>query len=128
MRVVHLVLTAAIPANAYACFIQPEGLAEQHVSEFFLLLGSSATILALTLSIRYLTNKKRLWVPIISALVLGYIPVCMYILFMAGVAGPGGACGRPELLQAGQTLLVSFVAILVYEIFKYWRAKQANEP
>ncbi|QFT54038.1 hypothetical protein FIU95_05585 [Microbulbifer sp. THAF38] len=126
MRAVHLFFIVTFPANTYACFIQPKGLVEQHVSEFFLLLGISATILVLALVIRYLTNKKRLWAPIIGALVVGYIPTCMYFLFMEGIAGPGGSCGRPELIQAGQTLLVGFVAILVYEIFKYWRAKRTN--
>ncbi len=126
MKIALVFLVLIYSSGATACFVQPEGLAEQHESTFLSMLGLSAVLCILILCVRVLSDKKRLWVPIICLLFAGYIPMSMYILFMEGIAGPGGACGRPILIDIGQVLLVSLSIILGYETFNCWRSKRSN--
>lgn len=126
MNIALVFLVLIYSSGAAACFVQPEGLVEQHESTFLSMLGLSAVLFIFILCVRVFSDKKRLWVPIICLLFAGYIPMSMYILFMDGIAGPSGACGIPILIDIGQVLLVNLSIILGYEIFNCWRIKCNN--
>lgn len=126
MKIIFTFFTFIFSSSAYACFAPPEGLSESHQTTFFIFAGVSALLFIASLVIRFCSNKKRMWVPIVSGSLLGYVPLLMYVLFMEGITGPGGLCGRPELLEMGNVLIVGFTIVFTYEAFYYWRAKRGN--
>lgn len=126
MRFMYIFIAFFYSNRAIACFIQPEGLAQQHEATFLQMLALSAVFCALALIMRFLSGSKRLWVPMLWFLGVGYVPVTMYILVMEGIAGSGGVCGRVMLLDIGQTLTISFAFILAYEIYRYCKIKYYN--
>lgn len=123
-RITLVLLNLAYSTNTTACFIQQDDLVQQHESAFFSMLSVSAILFCMALLARYFSDKKRLWKPIVVSIIAGIIPLGMHILFIKGIAGPGGGCGKPELLEIGQVLTASFALILIYEVFILWKTKR----
>ncbi len=115
-----------ISFNASACFVPPEGLIESHNRQFDLLVIFSIVIAVLTLVIRFLHQKARLWIPVISILAFGYIPFILFNLESYGLVWPGGACGRPGMVLVGKICLGGYLLILTYEIFLYLKHKRKS--
>ncbi|MER2490313.1 hypothetical protein [Catenovulum sediminis] len=113
-------------SDCYACFVPPEGLSDEHKLTFAGNVGAGIVLFLFALLFRYFSQKTRLWVPALFGFSLGYIPAVMYFLFMEGIAGPGGACGRPELLEMGSVILVSFSILAGYELFNWLRLRRKN--
>jgi len=113
-----------ISFGASACFVPPKGLIEAHNNQFDLLVLSSLIIAILALSVRLFYQKSRLWVPAIAVLAFGYFPFILFNLESYGIIGPGGACGRPGMVQVGQICLGGYFAILCYELFKYFKFRR----
>jgi len=110
--------------NATACFVPPEGLIESHNRQFDLLILLSIAIAFVTLIVRFIHQKSRLWVPTIAILAFGYIPFILFNLESYGFIGPGGACGRPGMVLFGKICLGGYLLIFTYELFKFlksWR-------
>ena len=43
---------------------------------------------------------------------------------MERIAGPIGACGRPQLLEMGNIILVSFSILAVYEVLRWFKRRR----
>ncbi len=112
--------------NATACFVQPEGVIESHNRQFDLLIISSIAVAFITLILRFIHQKSRLWVPTIAILAFGYIPFILFNLESYGLIGPGGACGRPGMLLIGKICLGGYLLILTYELFKYLKSRRKS--
>lgn len=102
------------------------GLSSEHKLIFARDVGIGVALFLSALTVRYYSQKSRLWVPFLVGLSIGYIPAFMYILFMEGIAGSGGACGRPELLEMGNVILFSFSSLVFYEVFRWFRRPRTN--
>jgi len=120
---VYLIL---LTGDGYACFVPPEGLSDEHKLTFAGNFAVGFLLFSSALLFRFFSKKSRLWVPALLGVSLGYIPVLMYVLFMEGIAGPGGACGRPELLEMGSVIMVSFSFLALYELLNWFRHRRKN--
>lgn len=105
LRILLSLFLILFTTNCLACFVPPEGLSDEHKLVFARNVGAGIVLFLIALFFRYLSQKSRLWVPAVTGLFKGYIPVSIYVLFVEGIAGPGGACGRPELLEMGNVIL-----------------------
>lgn len=130
-RIVHLnilltLFLALFASASFACFAPPEGLSDSHELIFAERVGVSFVLFISALTFRFLSQKTRLWVPALLGLSFGYVPVVMYVLFMEGIAGPGGACGRPELLEMANVILIGTTVLALYECIYWFRRKRKN--
>ncbi len=64
--------------------------------------------------------------PFLWGVVFSYIPISMYIMFMEGIAGGGGTCGRTELLEIGNVIIIGFLVIALYEVINLIMVKRAD--
>ncbi|GAC16435.1 hypothetical protein [Aliiglaciecola lipolytica] len=126
MRVFLSIFLALFATDCFACFVPPVALSGEHKLIFARDFGVGSVLFLVALILRYNSQKSRFWVPLSVGLSLGYIPSIMYILFMEGIAGPGGACGRPELLEMGNVILISFSILAVYEVLRWFRRRRKN--
>jgi len=102
----------------------PEGLIDKHNSQFDLLILISLFITVISLLIRAVYQKSRLWVPTIAVLAFGYLPFILFNLESYGVIGGGGACGRSGLVMIGQIYFGGSLIIMLYEFFKYMKHRR----
>ncbi|WP_394132969.1 hypothetical protein [Shewanella maritima] len=126
MKIIFIFLAVLFSSNAIGCFVQPEGLGESHELIFSQKVGIGFLLFLLALVFRFFAQKSRLWVPTLFGISFGYLPILQYVLYWEGIAGPGGMCGRPELLEMGNVILVGFSVIALYELIYFVRIRRTN--
>lgn len=126
MKFVFIFFVSVFSANAFGCFLQPEGLAETHESIFAQKVGLGLLVFLIALICRFFANKSKLWIPSLFGISFGYLPITMYVMFMEGFIGGGGACGRNELLEIGDVTLIGFSVIALYEVINLVKVKRAG--
>lgn len=91
------------------------------------MLALAFLLFLLALTLRYHSQKSRLWVPTLFGFSMGYLPVLMYALSMEGTIGGGGVCGRPELLEIGNVIITCFTILAFYEFIHAARLGRNNK-
>jgi hypothetical protein len=120
LKVCILILISLYSSSALACFSPPPGLVEEHefqAKTFFIV-----ALLFLTMSIllRFLSNRKRIWVPLLFITTFTYWPA--YIWHWGHAYS--GACGMPEIVLAFQILASGFAVLFTYEVWHFYKAKR----
>jgi hypothetical protein len=119
MKFSVLVLLTLLSLNVSACFVQPEGLYDEHLTLFFRYLGLAAFASILSIASRVYINRNRFWVPILALVSFGYYPFYMLQLSRFGYDDYGGSCGIPGQIEAAKILLIGTSLILLYEILVF---------
>ena len=113
--------------SAKACFVQPEGLVEEHYRQFYLLGSLGIIMLALAVMVRFYSDRSRVWVPILTIATFGYLPMFIFLNSAYGFVGVGGLCGVPEAVIAGKIILAGGIALFSYELIYLKRLRNENK-
>ena len=115
-----------LPFNALGCFVQPEGLYEQQISEVNNILLVCVILLVLSAVLRLFVVPSRVWQPLFIASIYGYYPFSLYFWDRLGSSDFGGLCGIPGTVYAAKMLLYGMIAIFAYELIIFARHKYTS--
>jgi len=105
----------------YGCMAPPEGLYDQHNNLAKLYFQCALVFFCISIALQLLKNHRKLWIPILYASLLGYIPAYIYHIEFSGTM-----CGNLPLIYASRTLACGMAILLVYEIASYIWTKRKN--
>lgn len=120
MKSMMLVVLTFAAGNSYACAVEPPGLSELHESQAKMYFSLAVIFLIGLLSLRLISNRKRVWVPLLAVSTFTYIPAYIWHWGLAY----SGACGNPEVVLAYKVMSAGFAVILIYESFIFYKFRK----
>ena len=121
MKISIFLLSCLFSASSYACFSPPEGLYEQHELQAKIFFSLAIALCLLSITIRLLSNYKRVWVPLLFVTTFTYWPA--YIWHWGHAYS--GSCGMPEIVLAYQILAGGMAVLLAYEAFNFYKLRRS---
>ncbi|THB71044.1 MAG: hypothetical protein D6B28_08320 [Gammaproteobacteria bacterium] len=122
MKTIVIIILSLLSHSAFACFSPPEGLVEQHELQSMIYLSLAIGFLVLSLVLRFISNRHRIWVPLLFITTFTYIPA--YIWHFGQIYS--GECGIPETLLAIKVLSGGMIVLLTYEVVYFLKERRKH--
>jgi hypothetical protein len=123
MKFLFILLLCLVSANSYGCFVQPEGLTEQHILESKTFFWMAIILFVVSVTFRCISNFRRIWVPLLFVTSFTYWPAYIWHWGQAY----SGSCGIPETVLALKILASGMGALLVYEVFIFFKMRRSGK-
>lgn len=121
VKFIFVLLLVAFATDALACFSPPEGLVEKHQSQALFAFIVAIIFLVSSLVLRFYSNLKRVWVPLLFITSFTYIPG--YLWHWGQFSG---SCGSPEIVFAFRVWAGGMLALFIYEVFNFFKIRKTN--
>ncbi len=121
VKFVFVLLLVSFATDALACFSPPEGLLEKHQSQALFAFIIAIIFLISSLVLRFSSNLKRIWVPLLFITSFTYIPI--YLGYWGRFSG---SCGSPEIVFAFRVWAGGMFALFIYEVFILFKIRKVN--
>ena len=122
LKIFISVLVLMFASNSHACFQPPEGLIESHQFQAKSYFTVAIVLLIAPILLRLISNRNRVWVPLLFAAIFTYFPA---YLWHRGQAY-SSACGIPEIVLAFQILAGGYAVLFIYEAFYFYKNSRSK--
>jgi hypothetical protein len=127
LKIIIVLICLITSFNSVACFVQPEGLTEQHETQLIDYLIFAGVLMTAALFIRASYNIQKIWVPILLLVIFGYFPMYLYMLEIAGVSPYSGSCGAPGFVYIGKVLAIGMACIFALEVVLFFKGRGSRK-
>ncbi len=122
LKFLIFIIITLFSVSSYACFSPPPGLIEEHAFQAKVSLSIAVVFLTLSIVLRLLSNRKRIWVPLLFVTTFTYWPAYLWHWGQAY----SGACGNPEVVLAFKILACGFGVLFIYESLYFYKARRSK--